>query len=235
MSVRKLTTAASIAGLGAPSVFVPFFFGALLPSGNPFEDVLAIGLALLSAGLFGYCLKLSRSLKKSSLERPDLFPDAPFPVFELDCGLKITLMNRAVSEIAGCPVDGLTGKDFLALAAVEESKNLEAGLKAALEDKKTRRLSSELIFKDNSPNAFELTLVPSRDGVTVMARDIGEIKRLYDEIERVKKEAEDASLKLKKTIKDLEEFALIAVRRERKMQEIRNHFIKPKDPHDRSS
>lgn len=234
MSVRKLTTAASIRGSGAPSVFVPFFFGALLPAG-PFADVLAIGLALLSVGLFGYCLKLSRSLKKASLERPDLFSDAPFPVFKLDCGLKITLMNRAVSELTGYPVDELTGKDFLTLAAWEDRKSLDDGLKAALEDKKTRRLSSELVFKDNSPNAFELTLVPSRDGVTVMARDIGEVKRLYDEIERVKKEAEDASLKLKKTIKDLEEFALIAVRRERKMQEIRNYFIKPKDPHDRSA
>lgn len=232
MSVRKRTIAASFIGAGAP-FSVPFFTGPLPLT----ADALSLGLALFSIVLLGYCLKLSRSLKKTSLERNAIFSNTPLPVFELDRGLKITRANRAAGEIAGCAEDGLAGKDFLALANGEDEKNLEEGLKAVLKGKETGRLISELTFNDDIPPVvFELTLLPSSNGgVTIMAREVGEVERLHDEMEQVKKEAEDASLKLKKTIKDLEEFALIAVRRERKMQEIRNHFIKPKDPQDRSA
>src|SRR3989304_1336380 len=44
--------------------------------------------------------------------------------------------------------------------------------------------------------------------------------------------AEETEKKLKKTISDLEEFALLAVRRELKMQELRERFVELKRDHE---
>src|SRR5574337_714961 len=106
MYVRKRTIAASFIGAGAPSIF----FAGLLPLT---ADALSLGLALFSIVLLACCLKLSRSLKRASLERSATFSGAPLPVFELDRGLKIIRVNRAAGELTGCPEDELKGRDFL--------------------------------------------------------------------------------------------------------------------------
>ncbi|MBI5344435.1 MAG: hypothetical protein HZB83_03715 [Deltaproteobacteria bacterium] len=62
-----------------------------------------------------------------------------------------------------------------------------------------------------------------------MERDIEEIKRLKEELERARKEAENNSARLRETLDEMEEFALLAVRREVKMREIRERFKKLKN------
>ncbi|MBI5343924.1 MAG: hypothetical protein HZB83_01065 [Deltaproteobacteria bacterium] len=56
-----------------------------------------------------------------------------------------------------------------------------------------------------------------------------EIKRLNEELERARKEAADNSIRLRETLDEMEEFALLAVRREVKMREIRERFKKLKN------
>src|SRR3972149_2453495 len=57
-------------------------------------------------------------------------------------------------------------------------------------------------------------------------------QRLIDELYSARAQAEETEKKLKKTIRDLEEFALLAVRRELKMQELRERFVEHKRDHE---
>src|SRR3972149_8126664 len=59
-----------------------------------------------------------------------------------------------------------------------------------------------------------------------------EQQRLVDELCSARAQAEETEKKLKKTISDLEEFALLAGRREVKMQELRERFVELKRDHE---
>lgn len=52
-----------------------------------------------------------------------------------------------------------------------------------------------------------------------------DIKKLLDELDSARAQAEETEKKLKRTISELEEFALLAIRRELKMQELRERFV----------
>jgi len=62
--------------------------------------------------------------------------------------------------------------------------------------------------------------------------DAGESKRLVVELACARAQAQETEKKLKKTISDLEEFALLAIRRELKMQELRERFVQLKRDHE---
>lgn len=62
--------------------------------------------------------------------------------------------------------------------------------------------------------------------------DADERKRLMNELISARAQAEETEKKLKKTISDLEEFALLAIRRELKMQELRERFVQIKRDHE---
>lgn len=56
--------------------------------------------------------------------------------------------------------------------------------------------------------------------------------RLIGELCSARAQAEETEKKLKKTISDLEEFSLLAIRRELKMQELRERFVELKRDHE---
>ena len=62
------------------------------------------------------------------------------------------------------------------------------------------------------------------DGVVVL-KDIESIKKVMRELEGARKRAEEAKEKLKKMVNELEEFALIAIRREMKLKEIKERIL----------
>ena len=69
-------------------------------------------------------------------------------------------------------------------------------------------------------------------GCCCIGRDIEERRKIMSELETARSHAEEATAKLKKTVNDLEEFSLLAVRRELKMQELREMFVRLKEEHE---
>ncbi len=232
MSVRKLTIAAG----GALFLSILFLVLAAYPSWASGKSALIAALALSSAGLLGWCLKLSRSLKEAVEGRLNIINNIPCPVIELDSKGKVSGFNKAFSGITGYCEDEIVGKDFLDLMPEGQRPGFEDALKSISEGKAFTGFEAVLKLKDGRDNSFEFTVLPVKSGkacFVLAGRGVGELKKMECELEKVKAEAAEASSKLRKTINDLEQFALMAVRREKKMQEIRDHFIKSKDGRDR--
>lgn len=234
MSVRKLTIAAG----GALFLSILFLVLAAYPSEASGKNALIAALALSSAGLLGWCLKLSRSLKEAVEGRLNIINNIPCPVIELDSKGKVAGFNKAFSGITGYSEDEdeIAGRDFLDLMPEEQRPGFEDALKPISEGKAFTGFEAVLKLKDGRVISFEFTVLPVKSGkacFVLAGRGVGELKKMEYELEKVKAEAAEASSKLRKTINDLEQFALMAVRREKKMQEIRNHFIKLKEGRDR--
>ncbi|MBI5642085.1 MAG: PAS domain-containing protein [Deltaproteobacteria bacterium] len=232
MSVRKLT----IASLGALALFDLLFISLLLSIG--YDAFLTIALfsvviinlvaAALTAAFAGRLLILTSEAKEFTGRLIENIPDA---VFKLDERGVIIWGNEKSGGLAtpgesmGFPPDEIVPFD--------SQKNMPpfAGLMNTL---------VPLLLKDGRVNLFSLSSIPIIEGgipkgSILICKDMEETVKLQDELRKVQIEGEAAAIKLKTTIKDLEEFALMAVKRELKMREIRERLLKESLPDDKRS
>ncbi|MFQ5442484.1 MAG: PAS domain S-box protein [Thermodesulfobacteriota bacterium] len=150
----------------------------------------------------------------------------PVAFFEIESDRRISFINESAERAAGYHAGELLNKDFTTLLQTKERRLFMGLLTNILKGKEPEAIEIQLIMKDGSKNYFELTGFPllregKITGMGLTARDLEEVKKLRDNLKEVKRKAAETSDKLKENIKELEEFALIAVRRELKMTEIR--------------
>ncbi|MBI5562297.1 MAG: PAS domain S-box protein [Deltaproteobacteria bacterium] len=153
----------------------------------------------------------------------------PDPVFEIDGAGALVYVNEAARAVTGYDGAGAAPQAFDALLPPEYRRVFGEAVQDILMGEDLTGVELPVILKDGRHNWFEFTCAPVwKDGkvsaMRCVGRDIEERRRMMDELVAAKKEAEETSLKLQATVRDLEEFALLAVRRESKMQEIRERL-----------
>jgi len=206
MSVRKLTISAfaalSISLLSAFGLGVYGSGAGMAISGA----ASAVSLAFLLYVVFG---RLYAELSATTQRCSEMFSSMPLPAIELDAEGNVKAINNAALEAGvppsamGGPMEGIEG---LLSGAGQEA--MEVPIKK--EDGTTLHLLvTAMALKKNG----------ARAGTLIIGRD--DTRRLESELAAVRAEAKEAEAKLNGTIRDLEEFALMTVRREIKMKEIR--------------
>lgn len=176
--------------------------------------------------------RLSGNLNESRAHYSALVNTIPDALAEIDEYGSITFINEAVKALTGYSEKDLIGKDpagFIPRGSTAEVRNI---FDAVLRGETLKNRELPIILKDGSTRYFEFSSSPIRGGggkvvgCRFVGRDIDERKRIMDELKKTREKSDEASVKLKRTIEDLEEFALLAVRRELKMHEIREKFKK---------
>ncbi|MFQ5735486.1 MAG: PAS domain-containing protein [Thermodesulfobacteriota bacterium] len=180
------------------------------------------------------CNRLYDGLKEMAAVQDEIFSSMPGPAIRLDREGTVMEINRAAVEhgLRG----SLKGKPFTVIvpssgrAAVKEMlKRACSGEGAALE--------TPISLDDGRETLYLLKAVPLRrngacSGALLLGADIEQSRRLAEELDSVRSEAKGAEEKLNKTIRDLEDFALMAVRREIKMKEIREKLTEFRKGHE---
>ena len=131
----------------------------------------------------------------------------------------------------------MLGRPFLDFVTLEWKAAGHSVLATLSEGEAINNADLKLVLKNGAESFFEFNAVPLwKDGVAAgcccIGRDIEERRKIMSELEAARKHAEEATAKLKKTVNDLEEFSLLAVRRELKMQELREMFVRLKEEHE---
>ncbi len=175
--------------------------------------------------------EMALSLRETTAHYRDLVETMPVAVFEFDRNGRIQFVNRMGQLWTGYREDELVGKAFSSFVHEKERPVVQKLLDEALRGRSVNSLQIPMVLRKELRH-FEFNIVPVWKGGEVIgcraaAKDVEKTKRMMDELKEAKKQAEETSEQLRRTVKDLEEFALIAVRREMKMQEIREG-LKPR-------
>jgi len=168
------------------------------------------------------------SLRETIERKRDLIENLPVAIIESTKDGNIKYLNKIALAWSGYNKEEILGRRLTEFIPRENRGRIEEALKTVLGGVPVRELQTPVALK-GGVSRFEFNIAPIVEGKEVVglrcvSKDIEKTKKMLDELERAKKEAEETSEKLRRTVKDLEEFALIAARREMKMQKIREGF-----------
>lgn len=153
----------------------------------------------------------------------------PVAVLEVDPEGMVAGANPAARDFLGMDPVGGHLTDF---SGPEGADGLMESLARALSEGEAARVA-ELEPGETALRVEAVFVAMAGPGgpssVMVALKDLREREALAAELERTRRDADAVSENLRRTIKELEEFALIAVRREMKMQEIREMFKRLRD------
>lgn len=183
-----------------------------------------------NGSLSGWIESIERRLTELENARRSLIESLPIAAFEVDETGRIISISNEAAMLTGRALDELNGLCLFDLAHDEGKEAVRLMLDDAFSKEAVRRAGASLMLKGGMTLA-EISALPAvhageKPSCLVFSRNNKELEKTRDELESVRKESSEASERLKKTIRDLEEFALIAVRRELKMQEIREMFVR---------
>ena len=175
------------------------------------------------------CNRIVDCLKDSEARYVDLTRTIPDSVIDLGMDGTIRYVNEATLTMTGYGEGDLVGRNLKDFVPQDHHYKIDELMGCINSGSAVKNHELPFVFRDGRTNTLELSAVPVRKeggiiGCRCVARNIEERKRIMEELEHARMEAERTSEKLKKTIKDLEEFAILAVRRELKMKEIREGF-----------
>lgn len=170
------------------------------------------------------CNRLYAEIEDMTGMQEQIFSSLTEPAVKLDREGNITSLNMA-AVAAGLP-GSLAGRPFKELLAPDVKTAFQSTFILALGGEPAGSTELPLTLDGGITNLFLFNAVPLRrngavTGVMLIGKDMDEQKKLTDELDAIRSEARAAADKLNKTIRELEEFALMAVKREIKMKEIR--------------
>ena len=168
------------------------------------------------------------SLRETIERKRDLIENLPVAIIESTKDGNIKYLNKIALAWSGYNKEEILGRRLTEFIPLENRGRIEEALETVLGGVPVRELQTPVALK-GGVSRFEFNIAPIVEGKEVVglrcvSKDIEKTKKMLDELERAKKEAEETSEKLRRTVKDLEEFALIAARREMKMHKIREGF-----------
>jgi PAS domain-containing protein len=153
----------------------------------------------------------------------EVLDSLPDPVIGVDGSGRVVFVNRAALLAMERNAEEASAKCAEFLSAAASSFPGKGGQDA---------FEAPLPMKDGSTRFFEFKPMRLGNNAVFIGRDSDERKRLLDELTSAREQEAEASAKLRRTISDLEEFALLAIRRELKMQELRERFVRLKEEHE---
>lgn len=198
-------------------------------------------------GLRSQLNRLSEFIKANEARRNDLIAAIPAAVIQLDATGSIARLNGFAAMLTGHSAIEVPEMDYTDITPTQSHHEMKEVFKAVSNGGTVTGRVITILGDDCREITCEFNAVPlwkgsEADGCVLMFRDVDEKKRLETELKSAWMKAEEASAKLDKTIQCLEEFSLMAVRRELKMREIRERLNElkkdtdlKKDPFDRSA
>ena len=218
--VKPLTALASASSGTGPGLPAP---GRWLPS-----EIESIKSYVISAGAL---------LDEYREQHRDLLTSIPDILLELDKTGAIIFANKTALETTGYSEDDMLGRPFIDFVTLEWKAAGHSTLSTLRQGEAVNNADLKLVLKNKAESFFEFNAVPlwkngAVAGCCCIGRDIEERRKIMGELETARSHAEEATAKLKKTVNDLEEFSLLAVRRELKMQELREMFVRLKEEHE---
>lgn len=184
-------------------------------------------------GVVAACLEhLSASVKENTEAHNRVIKNIPCAAIELDSTLNIISINEEARRLTGFGPEVLE-RPFSTLLPDGHWEVLKSVLEDALEASYASRAKCAMLLKNGAAPVLEFNIIPvAMEGgkrLLITAKDSAEADAVREELEKARVEAEENSARLKKTISELEEFALMAVRREMKMREIRERLSELKE------
>lgn len=188
-------------------------------------------------GLGGFAESMNdilRSVDEGMENCKEFIRELPDPVIELDRHGNITFMNGAALKATGYSGDEALNRHYAGMIPETGAIEAENALKKALRGEITTDVELPLSLKGGGVGVFEFTCIPFKKsgkvaGCRLVGRDIDDKKKLIEDLRKAKRDSDENSEMLKRTIRDLEDFALLAVRRELKMHEIRQRLKELKE------
>lgn len=182
-------------------------------------------LSLIAAG----CVTLAKQIRDNREFTDSLIGSFSDAVFAVDKGGQIISVNERLKEITGIAEAKWVGVSLEALIPENEKERLKNAIAKAFKNEAAFDYELALTPEKNREFLFSFNILPvKKEGhpasVIFIGREPGGYKRLEEELKRTREEALEASEKLKKTIREIDDLALLAVRRELKMQDIRERF-----------
>lgn len=176
--------------------------------------------------LAGRLGRLMDSLDESAVRRGELLETMPDLVMDIDRAGNVAYFNEAAARLTGYAEEDVLERPFLGLLDKRSTDEAREAFERVLDGEPVKGLELTLTLKDGGARLFEFNAVPVRRAGAVaicraVGRDMEGREGIVLELRKARAEAEESYEKLQQTVRDLEDFALIAVRREVKMQEIR--------------
>lgn len=252
-------SAVSALAVAACAALLVFIFGrrasARLKDAEQFVERLAEGdtAARLRSrnddldGLRSQLNRLAELIEADEARRKDLIAAIPAAVIQLDASGSIARLNGFAAMLTGRSATEALEMDYTDITPTRSHHEMKEVFKAVSGGETVTGRVITILGDDCREITCELSAVPlwkgsGAQGCVLMFRDVDEKRRLETELKSAWLKAEEASAKLDKTMQCLEEFSLMAVRRELKMREIRERLnglrketdLK-KDPFDRSA
>ncbi|MEK6759061.1 MAG: PAS domain-containing protein [Deltaproteobacteria bacterium] len=173
-----------------------------------------------------------RTVSGASQTEPDLeglINALPVAVLDIDMDGKVTSANEAASALSGYHSSDMKGRplsSFIAEECLDEACDL---IQKALSDRVIDCMELRMVLKSGAVRSIRLNMVPIRDkdeitGCRCVAYDMTSSRESENALQEARRASEEASIRLEKAERDLEEFALIAIKREGKMREIRERL-----------
>lgn len=197
--------------------------------------------------LYSHLNMLSRVLKTNEARLKNLMAAIPGAVIQLDRSGSITYLNDSAAMLTGLDAVEAAESAYADIIPNASHHDMKEVFRTVLNGQTVTGREIPILSRDCREITCEVSAVPvwrgtEPDGCVLICRDMDEKKRLDAELKSSRMKAEEASAKLNKTIQYLEEFSLMAVRRELKMQEIRERLTElkkdtdlKKNPFDRTA
>lgn len=169
------------------------------------------------------------SAEATRMELDSLIRSLPVAILDIDMDGRITFANEAALALTGYLPSDMNGRPFTSLIPKEELDNAGMLLQKALSGGKINGNECRMLCKDGSAREVEFSAAPILEGGRVagcrcVALDMNRSKALEAALQEARSNSEEAVARLDKAERDLEQFAVIAIRREVKMREIRERL-----------
>ncbi len=155
----------------------------------------------------------------------------PAALMEIDSSGNIVPLNGPARRLTGHEENLTQGRPFAQFIPVENRAEIECLLNEIWQGNTVKNRELPFVRADGAVARLIMGGAPLLNdgkvmGILITAHDPGTTETLARELEDARREAGETTEQLKKTIREIEEFALLAVKREVKMQEIRERLKK---------
>lgn len=185
-------------------------------------------ISTIESVLHGGALTASDA-SQSEQDLEGLINALPVAVLDIDMDGKVTSANEAASALSGYKPSDMKGRpitSFITEECLDDARDL---IQKALSGRVINSIELRMALKSGDALSIGATAGPIRNGNDItgcrcVAFEMNSSKELEDALSKARRASEEASIRLEKAERDLEEFALIAIRREGKMRDIRERL-----------
>lgn len=235
MSVRKLT----VAGLCAQAAVTAALVIISAASGADLSYYLLAAAYALTGLLFLEIIYARVPSKKDELRSPDadraskriegLLNTLPCALFAIGLDAKITYANKAAYALLGDNASEIKGRPLSSIISREHIDEADGHVRNALSGMTIRESELIVALADGATRPLSFSIAPIRDEDTItgcicVISDMGRQKALETVLHEARASEQEAVARLEKAESDIEEFAMMAIRREVKMREIRERL-----------